>query len=145
MLSGLKQAISSLFSEALDTYKPPTPLHMGPFTPQICTDLRRVKYPCKTGGNGGKGRKKNIAWLFREKGSLYYNREDALGGQTQHLSLTVVFYPPKASIFVSLKKGDLSVRAYCTPFQWECNIVRHPPPSVGTLITAHCTDIWWTS
>ncbi len=50
----------SLFFEVLDSSKPPTPLHMGPFTPQICADLRGVKNPCKKGGNGGIGEKKTL-------------------------------------------------------------------------------------
>ncbi len=39
-ISGLNQAIFSLFCLLLASSKPPTPLHTGPFTLQICTDLR---------------------------------------------------------------------------------------------------------
>ena len=38
--SGLKQAFFRLFCNVLDSSKPPYPLCMRLFTPQICTDLR---------------------------------------------------------------------------------------------------------
>ena len=39
--------------------KPPSPLHIGIFTSQICIDLRGGQNPCKRGGNGGIGGKKH--------------------------------------------------------------------------------------
>ena len=40
---GWNRPLFSLFCEVLDSSKPPNPLHMGPFTRQIYTDLRGVK------------------------------------------------------------------------------------------------------
>ena len=49
--SGLKLAIFCLFCLILASSKPPTPIHIGPFTPLICADLRGVKNPREIGGN----------------------------------------------------------------------------------------------
>ena len=45
-LLGLEQAIFSIFCEVLDSSKTPYPLHIGLFTPQICTDLRGESKIC---------------------------------------------------------------------------------------------------
>ncbi len=50
-LSGLKLAIFRLFCLVLASSKPPTPIHIGLFTPLICADLRGVKNPREIGGN----------------------------------------------------------------------------------------------
>ncbi len=54
---GWIRPFSAYFCLVLASSKPPTPLHTGPFTTQICTDLRGVKNPREIGGNppiGGK-------------------------------------------------------------------------------------------
>ncbi len=57
---GLNLAILSLFCIVMASSKPPTPLHTGQFTPQICTDLSGVKNPREIGGNPPIGRKEQM-------------------------------------------------------------------------------------
>ena len=44
-------AIFRLFCLVLASSKPPTPIHIGPFTPLICADLRGVTSPREIDGN----------------------------------------------------------------------------------------------
>ncbi len=64
---GLKTTVFDHFWAVLGAYKRHTLLHIGLLSPQMCTDLRRVKNPWEIGGNPPIGGKEstNLDYLWK--------------------------------------------------------------------------------